>query len=121
MQAAGHVAVYEPAMVVKHLVPASRLRVGYYLRWFYWSGVTHARLDASKPATGARILGAPRYLFRQLARSAAMVAGAALTGGWSAAVAHATEAAFALGYIRASWSSRLRSPAHVSGPRVEAA
>ena len=28
-----------PRLVVRHHVPASRVRVGYFLRWFFWSGV----------------------------------------------------------------------------------
>jgi glycosyltransferase involved in cell wall biosynthesis len=122
VQAAGHLALYEPAMVIRHLVPADRLRVGYFLRWFFWSGVTHARLDATRALRPAMLLGVPRYLFRQLIGSAAMATGAALRAGWSQAMFHATRAAFALGYLWSAWSSPAPRPARpVTGPRTEAA
>lgn len=122
VQAAGHLALYEPAMVVRHLVPPDRLRVGYFLRWFFWSGVTHARLDAARAARPSMLFGAPRYLFRQLFASAAMTVGAALTAGWSEAISQATRMAFALGYMWSAWTSPAPRPARpVTGPRTEAA
>jgi glycosyltransferase involved in cell wall biosynthesis len=45
VQDAGFVARYVPQVSVKHWVPADRARVSYFLRWFYWSGITHAMMD----------------------------------------------------------------------------
>ncbi len=61
---------YEPAMTVRHYVPASRLTRRYFRRWFYWSGITHAimfedlypELDM---AVVPRIAGVPRFACRQ--------------------------------------------------------
>jgi glucosyl-dolichyl phosphate glucuronosyltransferase len=120
IQAAGGLAIYDPSVVVRHLVPPERLRLGYFLRWFFWSGVTHARFSAS-PADGPAAFGAPRYLFRQLGTSLASSAGAALTAGWPLAADHATRAMFAAGYLWTAWSRRSRYTAgKASGTRAEA-
>jgi glycosyltransferase involved in cell wall biosynthesis len=121
VQAAGHRAIYDPAVVVRHHVPADRLRLRYFLRWFFWSGVTHARLHAGVRAEGPTFLGAPRYLFRRLAVSTAASTGAVLTGGWASAAEHATRAMFAAGYLWTTWSSAWRRPAGGGGAPVEAA
>lgn len=60
---AGYRCEYRPEVRVRHWVPASRMRLAYYLRWFFWSGVTHAMLERGTPA-GARTL--PPYLLRRV-------------------------------------------------------
>jgi glycosyltransferase involved in cell wall biosynthesis len=62
--------VYDPAIVVLHYVPASRLTRRYFRRWFYWHGKTMARmaneiyapLDLSTVPHIARV---PRFFYRQ--------------------------------------------------------
>src|SRR5262249_48355121 len=61
---------YDPQISVLHFVPPSRLTRGYFRRWFYWCGKTHAlMLQDLYPkvdmATVPRIAGAPRFAFRQ--------------------------------------------------------
>jgi glucosyl-dolichyl phosphate glucuronosyltransferase len=61
---------YDPAVSVRHYVPASRLTRRYFRKWFYWSGKTHAlMLDELFPelnmATVPRIAGIPRFACRQ--------------------------------------------------------
>jgi glucosyl-dolichyl phosphate glucuronosyltransferase len=62
--------LYDPAVVVRHFVPASRLTRRYFRRWFYWHGRTMARmagaiyidLDLARvPYVG----GVPRFLYRE--------------------------------------------------------
>jgi glycosyltransferase involved in cell wall biosynthesis len=62
--------LYDPTVVVKHFVPASRLTRRYFRRWFYWHGRTMARmagaiyldLDLARvPYVG----GVPRFLYRE--------------------------------------------------------
>ena len=36
--------LYVPAMVLDHVVPAARLTRSYFRRWWYWKGVSHARV-----------------------------------------------------------------------------
>jgi glycosyltransferase involved in cell wall biosynthesis len=100
VQAAGYRAVYEPSLVVRHLVPADRLTVGYFLRWFFWSGVTHAALDSERD----RAAGSPRlrrYHAKQAAATAAVAALSAVRGGWVRAMELLTRMAFSAGYV---WS-----------------
>jgi glucosyl-dolichyl phosphate glucuronosyltransferase len=66
---------YDPAIVVRHYVPASRLTREYFRRWFFWSGKTHAlMLDELYPhvdlAHVVRIGGTPRFLWRQMLQQA---------------------------------------------------
>jgi glycosyltransferase involved in cell wall biosynthesis len=61
---------YDPAITVRHFVPASRLTRRYFRRWFFWHGKTqalmledlHPSLEMSKVP---RIAGVPRFLYRQ--------------------------------------------------------
>jgi glycosyltransferase involved in cell wall biosynthesis len=62
--------VYDPAVWVRHLVPASRLTRRYFRRWFYWHGRTMARmadavyldLDLTRVPS---IAGVPRFVYRE--------------------------------------------------------
>jgi GT2 family glycosyltransferase len=98
VQMAGFRALYSPAIRVRHWVPAERMRLGYYLSWFYWSGITNAALEADTPRTGRRVAGVPLYLVRRATIAAFRAATAAITGRTNTAVHHAVELAFAAGY-----------------------
>jgi GT2 family glycosyltransferase len=56
VQRAGYRCVYRPGVCVKHWVPKERLRLGYYSRWFFWSGYGNALLgtDDGVRADGQR-------------------------------------------------------------------
>ena len=41
---AGARGLYVPEMVLDHVVPASRLTWSYFWRWWFWKGVSHARV-----------------------------------------------------------------------------
>ena len=43
-RAAGVRGFYAPEMSVRHVIPASRLNKRYFRRWFYWRGISRARL-----------------------------------------------------------------------------
>ena len=53
----GYQCVYLPAMAVQHLVPASRLNRRWFLRRFYWQGVSDAvmQLIEKSPSPAARL------------------------------------------------------------------
>jgi glycosyltransferase involved in cell wall biosynthesis len=108
--ASGFHCEYRPEVRVQHWVPASRTRILYHLRWFFYSGATNAMLDArvDEGATGGP--GIPRYFWRQLLTSPAVALGYAITGRFAHAVNALTQAAFALGYIaqrlRDRWNRR---------------
>ena len=61
---------YDPAVAVRHFVPAERLTREYFRRWFFWHGKTQAlMLDDLYPGLDMsgvpRIAGVPRFLCRQ--------------------------------------------------------
>jgi GT2 family glycosyltransferase len=104
VQAAGFRAVYVPDALVHHWVPASRARVFYFLRWFFWSGITHAIMDGERAATGGHAIGGvPFYLVRQLAWASAAALAGLVTGNRTKALRHAIDVAFALGYASRRW------------------
>jgi glycosyltransferase involved in cell wall biosynthesis len=65
--------LYDPAIVVRHFVPACRLTRQYFRRWFYWHGRTLARMPGQlyglELSTVPHVLGAPRFLYRQALRA----------------------------------------------------
>jgi glycosyltransferase involved in cell wall biosynthesis len=96
--AAGLRCEYRPEMQVRHWVPAERARLRYFTRWFFWSGVTHAILEAYALAdSGGR--SAERHFLRQLILSSFRAAARLLTGRPRKAVKAAMDAAFAAGYL----------------------
>jgi glucosyl-dolichyl phosphate glucuronosyltransferase len=103
VQAAGLRAVYCPEAGVRHFVPAERMRAGYYLSWFFWSGITHAALDRDQPVPGRTIGGVPLYLVRRIATSGLGALPKAIVGDLAGAMDRLTEVAFAAGYASRSW------------------
>ena len=82
-RAAGVRGCYIPDMSIRHVIPASRLTKAYFRRWFYWRGVSRARLyeragldmesPEQTPLDSSRVphvLGVPRYMFRTAASHA---------------------------------------------------
>lgn len=110
VQAAGFRAVYEPSIVVRHRVPPDRLKLTYYLKWFYWSGITQAALDRSN-REGREDPWRHRlrlYPVRQVATGIARGIGAGAIGRFPAAAEAFTVAAFGLGYLAAEKRYALR-------------
>ncbi|HXE80355.1 MAG TPA: glycosyltransferase [Vicinamibacterales bacterium] len=98
--------MYVPAIVVHHWVPRERLSLGYFARWFFWSGITNSALEGVWPVAPPKrrsVLGIPVYLIRQAAAAAAVTVASLLTGRPARAVEHGADVAFALGYIAHRW------------------
>jgi hypothetical protein len=55
--AQGHLIKLEPAAIVDHTVPVSRLASAYYWRRLWWAGITRARTDRSV-SVAARLIAA---------------------------------------------------------------
>jgi GT2 family glycosyltransferase len=104
VQAAGFRAVYWPELRVTHWVPAARMRVRYAMSWFYWSGITHAALDAGNHPQRA-IGRIPLHFLKRMAMAAARSFGAAATGRLSQMVDNAIDVAFVTGYIARRWGA----------------
>ena len=106
---AGARGLYVPAMGLAHVVPASRLTRSYFRRWWYWKGVSHARVHRIHGRTEIgvdlttvpRVIGVPRFIIGGAARHLA---------GWLAAwlgpngrqrrATHWLALAYSLGYVR---------------------
>lgn len=92
--------LYLPEAAVQHWVPQARMRLGYYLHWFYWSGITHATLDAADGdhSRGRRIAGLPAWLGRRFAQATAGLVLATARLRADLAVDRLNDIAFVLGY-----------------------
>jgi glycosyltransferase involved in cell wall biosynthesis len=114
--ATGLRAVYIPTVTVAHWVPANRARIGYFLRWFYWSGVTHAVMDSEQASVGRTVANVPIYLPRRALCAAANAAVSLLSLRGTRALDSAIDIAFCAGYAAQRWrlgnvASRAGTPA----------
>ena len=50
VSAAGFRCEYRPELRVRHWVPGARLTLRYFIRWFFWSGVTEVVLERTIPS-----------------------------------------------------------------------
>jgi glycosyltransferase involved in cell wall biosynthesis len=116
--AAGYRGEYRPEIRVRHWVPAERTRLRYYVRWFFWSGVTNAVLDAGSSSRTRRMV--PRYVVRRLLSAPVAALTHSIAGRPASAASEVMEAAFAAGYITRRLkdrraASRAASVASVAG------
>lgn len=106
---AGYRGVYEPDAVVHHWVPRSRLDRRYFRQWLYQNGQDVARLERVYAPATPRLLGGPRYLWRQGLVDAARAVRAAIAFDEPARVASALRVVWFAGYLRAAARRRERS------------
>lgn len=112
-RAAGVRGFYLPEMVVRHIIPAARLNKRYFRRWFYWRGISRARLyerfglDMESPEDTRldytrvpHVFGVPRYLFRRCLRELRRFAAAAVRRDPEAAFDHEMWLCFFAGIVR---------------------
>lgn len=58
--------VYDPALIIYHFIPNSRMTRSYHLRWSFWSGASSGvRLQWLPPEPVRMLFGLPRYRFSQ--------------------------------------------------------
>lgn len=100
MLAHGYRGVYEPRAVVRHWVPANRLDRAYCRRWLYQNGRDVARLDATHTPAVTRLLGVPRYMWRQGVTNLARLA---FTRQPAERFAASTRVLWFAGYLRETW------------------
>lgn len=66
---AGKRGIYFPQLVVFHFVPKYRVSKSYYRQWCFGAGMSWNLMEVHyKPFNGPRILGIPRYLYKQVAQ-----------------------------------------------------
>lgn len=105
-RAAGAVGLYVPEMALRHFVPASRLTLRYFRRWWFWKGISQARLHRIHQETELgldlsavpRVFGVPRYMFRSALGEGAAALLALLRGRRATAVEHEMMMWYAVGY-----------------------
>jgi hypothetical protein len=111
-RAAGARGIYTPSMALRHHVPAERLTRRYFRRWWFWKGVSRARVDAMHGRTELgldlhtvpHVARVPRYVWGQIPRAAARWAAAACTGNAQAAMRQAMRLCYSAGYVRECWA-----------------
>jgi len=116
-RAAGIRGCYVPEMRLEHIIPADRLCKKYFRRWFYWRGISRARLyeraglDMEAPERTTldfsrvpHVAGVPRYLYRKaLASAASFVRGTARRDA-VAAFDHEVWLWFFAGIVKQRWA-----------------
>jgi glucosyl-dolichyl phosphate glucuronosyltransferase len=103
MVGAGFRGVYEPQALVRHFVPRERLERSYFRRWLYQNGRDVSRLQAAHSRGVRRLLGVPRYLWRQAAADAVSMVRAGVAGNGRDRFAASTRLIWFGGYVRDSW------------------
>ena len=106
VQAAGFKAIYHPDLRVAHWVPADRMRARYSMSWFFWSGITHATLDADANDANTQPAGVPLHYFKRALTSGMRSIGAAVRGRPDRAMDGAIDVAFVAGYASRCWKAR---------------
>jgi glycosyltransferase involved in cell wall biosynthesis len=105
-RAAGARGAYIPEMVLEHHVPVSRLTHSYFRRWWFWKGISHARLHRIHHQTELgldlrsirRVFGVPGYILRSMAGDAVSAVAALVRGRRRAAVGREMMVWYAVGY-----------------------
>ncbi len=108
--------LYAPAMDLHHHVPRERLTKRYFRRWWFWKGVSRARVDAMHQQTELGLdlrsvpvlLHVPRFVWGLLLRAAVGWLGAAASRDRVTAARREMQCAYAIGYVRACWSRHAR-------------
>lgn len=60
--------IYDPALVIYHFIPDTRMTRSYHLRWSFWSGASNGvRLQWLPPEPVPTLLGLPRYRYSKAA------------------------------------------------------
>jgi glycosyltransferase involved in cell wall biosynthesis len=100
---AGFRGVYEPKARVFHWVPAERLQRSYFRRWVFQNGRDVARLEESYVSRVPRLLGVPRYMWREALAEARRAAIATARGDEPGRFAACARILWFGGYARESW------------------
>src|SRR5262245_24146840 len=108
-RAIGARGLYVPQMSLGHHVPAHRLTRAYFREWWYWKGVSRARLEQRHAVTELgvdlttvpRIAGVPRFMFGSAVRDLRRWALALVTCDRIARMRHEAMLYYFLGYVNA--------------------
>lgn len=126
-RAAGARGLYVPEMILDHHVPAARLTHSYFRRWWYWKGISHARLHRIHGRTELgldlnavrRWRGVPLFILRHIVTHAARGLGALLRGRVALAAEREMRMWYAVGYAVEQFRRGHHSAAAVSSAPIE--
>jgi glycosyltransferase involved in cell wall biosynthesis len=124
---------YVPEMVVEHIIPADRLTKSYFRRWFYWRGISRARLyeraglDMEAPeqtqldfSKVPHIIGTPRYLYGKAGRAVGRWLSATLRRNSVEAFEQELWICFFAGIVQQRWRDRRGRGASATSARLAA-
>jgi glycosyltransferase involved in cell wall biosynthesis len=100
---AGCSGVYEPAALVQHFVPASRLRRAYFREWLYQNGRDVAIVESTYQTPVTMLMGVPRYLWKQMLHDAVRALGASLRRDRAQRFASLGRLLWFAGFVRERW------------------
>jgi hypothetical protein len=106
---AGCRGVYEPTAVVGHWVPRERLARGYFRRWLYQNGRDVAQVERVYLRSMRRLLGVPRWLWRQAIGDMLTAITEFAHGDSATRFAAELRVLWFSGYLRQSWFGRTAS------------
>jgi glycosyltransferase involved in cell wall biosynthesis len=103
--------LYVPDMGLEHLVPADRLAIRYFLRWWFWKGVSQARWYRIHDETElgvdlrntSKLLGISRFIYGDAVRECLRAAWMVLRGRLTEVPDRLAALAFFVGYARETW------------------
>jgi glycosyltransferase involved in cell wall biosynthesis len=106
-RAAGARGLYVPAMMLYHRVPGARLTRRYFRRWWFWKGVSHARLHDIHRVTELgvdldrtpHVAGVPRFLYGEAFWDIAAWMGALVRSDAVGLATHEMQLAYVAGYV----------------------
>ena len=122
MLEAGFRGVYEPTAVVHHWVPRARLHRGYFRRWLYQNGQDVEKIETAYTPHVTRLVGVPRYLWREAFADLVATIGAALRADDRARFASSLRVIWFAGYLREAvrlTAFRRREPRRSAAPAAE--
>jgi glycosyltransferase involved in cell wall biosynthesis len=102
VSAAGFRCEYRPELRVLHWVPADRLTLRYFIRWFFWSGITEVVLERTVPSFYA-VSPARRNLPREFVSGIVRGVADLLRRRQADAALHVMDASCALGRMLQHW------------------
>lgn len=110
-RSAGARGTYVPDMAVHHHVPAQRLTRDYYRRWWFWKGISRARLHRAHPLSEGsvapqrikRVAGFPVFAMAEMLRNAVRWFGSLLSRDIPSAMEHQMMSIYYVGY---AWEDR---------------
>jgi hypothetical protein len=119
-RAAGARGLYVPAMGLQHHVPAKRLTKDYFRRWWYWKGVSKARLERRHPITelgidlrqAPTVAGVPRFMIGSALRDAVAWMGAGLSRDALERMRREARLCYFAGYWTGARAPEVEDPGH---------